>query len=87
MSDAKLLRFGKADAGWNSPGTPLLYSVQGYGINVEIVDEASVQTRTAAAALANALRDVSLVVYGPQVVPANRAARTGTAAQAMSPAF
>jgi hypothetical protein len=73
------------DAGWSLPPNALLYNVQGYGINVEIVRAASPSTRAAAEALAKALRDVSLVVVGPQIVSADRAQRVGTAAQALSP--
>jgi len=73
------------DAGWNLPPTPLLYAVQGYGINVEIVDAASPSTRAAAEALTKALRDTSLVVSGPQTVSPERTARVGKEAQAMSP--
>jgi hypothetical protein len=73
------------DAGWSLPPTALLYSVQGYGVNVEIVDRASPSTRAAAEALAKALRGVSLVVFGPQVISTDRAQRVGTAAQALSP--
>jgi hypothetical protein len=63
----------------------LLYAVQGYGINVEIVDGASPSTHVAAEALAKALRNASLAVYGPQTVSPQRAARVGTEARAMSP--
>jgi hypothetical protein len=73
------------DADWTLPPTALLYSVQGYGINVEIVDKASPSTRAAAEALAQALRDISLVVFGPQLISTDRAQRVGTAAQALSP--
>jgi len=73
------------DAEWSLPPTPLLYGVQGYGLNVEIVDTASPSTRAAAEALAKALRDVSLVVFGPQIVSPERTARVGKEAQAMSP--
>jgi hypothetical protein len=73
------------DAGWNLPPTALLYNVQGYGINVEIVDSASPSTRAAAEALTKALRDVSFVVFGPQVISTDRAQRVGAATQALSP--
>ncbi|MFZ0798388.1 MAG: hypothetical protein WCA13_02615 [Terriglobales bacterium] len=73
------------DAGWSLPPTALLYSIQGYGINVEIVNAASPSTRAAAEELAKALRDVSLVVFGPQIVSPERTARVGKEAQAMSP--
>jgi hypothetical protein len=75
------------DAGWSLPPTALLYSSQGYGINVEIVDRASPSTRAAAEALAKALRGISLVVFGPQGISTDRAQRVGTAAQALSPPF
>lgn len=73
------------DAGWDLPPTALLYSVQGYGINVELVASSSPSTRRAAKALADALRSVSLEVFGPQIIPLDRAQRTGTAAQALAP--
>ena len=73
------------DAGWNLPPTPLLYAIQGYGVNVEIVNKASPSTRAAAEGLAKSLRGVSLVVFGPQIVPPERTARVGKAAQAMFP--
>jgi hypothetical protein len=73
------------DAGWYLPPTALLYAVQGYGINVEIVEAASLSTRAAAEALARALRGASLVVFGPQVVSTDHAQRVGAAAQALSP--
>ena len=73
------------EAGWNLPSTALLYSVQGYGINVEIVASSSPSTHAAAKALADALRGVSLEIFGPQIISPDRAQRTGTAAQALTP--
>ena len=75
------------DAGWSLPPAPLLYAVQGYGINVEIVASASPETQQAARALADALRDASLEVFGPQIVSPDRAERVGTGAKALLPAL
>jgi hypothetical protein len=73
------------DAGWSLPPSALPSSIQGYGINVKIVEMASPLTRAAAEGLAKALRDVSLVVFGPQIVSPERTGRVGKEAQAMSP--
>ena len=82
---AKALVGVMQDAGWILPSTPLLYDVQGYGINVEIVENASPATRGAARGLVAALKRLSLIVSDPQTISAEGAKRVGTAAQALSP--
>jgi hypothetical protein len=81
-----LLRVVK-DAGWLSPPTVLPWGIQETGISVEITDEASPKTRSAADALVRALSGLSLSVSGPVVLPfgSNRFARVGTVEQAMPP--
>jgi hypothetical protein len=66
------------DAGWNLPATPLISGFQGSGVEVEILHNASRETRTAAEALVEALRQVPLAVNGPVPITDDRAKRVGT---------
>ena len=67
------------DAGWKLPPTPLLSNLQGYGLEVEILHNASHETQKAAEALVNALKHLSLSVNGPVRVDEARAQRVGNA--------
>jgi hypothetical protein len=53
------------DAGWNSPPGPLISAFQGQGLKVEIDQNASLETLTAAKVLVEALKKVPLRVEGP----------------------
>jgi hypothetical protein len=53
------------DAGWNAPSTPLIGSLQGEGIEVEVLPASSNQTRMAAHAIVEALRKVSIAASDP----------------------
>lgn len=66
------------DAGWNVPPTPLISGFQGHGVEVEILHNASSETRVAAGALAEALRQVPLGVNGPSPITVDHAKRVGT---------
>jgi hypothetical protein len=66
------------EAGWNMPPKPLISGLQGTGLDVEVLPGASPETRAAAKALAEALRDVPLEVDGPSQVTDDRAKRVGT---------
>lgn len=65
------------DAGWNSPPTPLISSFQGQGLKVEVVQNFSPGTLTAAKALVEALKKVPLTVEGPLLDNDEQAKRVG----------
>jgi hypothetical protein len=65
------------DAGWKLPPTPLIAGIQGYGLEVEILHNASHETQVAAKALVDGLKQVPLAVNGPAPIDENRAKRTG----------
>jgi hypothetical protein len=73
------------DAGWNLPPTPLISGFQGHGVEVGILHNASRETRAAAEALVDALRQVPLAVSGPSPVTDDGAKRVGT--EVILPAF
>jgi hypothetical protein len=66
------------DAGWNLPPTPLISGFQGHGVEAEILHNASHETRVAAEALVEALRQVPIAVNGPSPISDDRAKRVGT---------
>lgn len=73
------------EAGWNVPANPLLSSFQARGLRVEALNSSSIKTQRAAKALADALRETTLMVDGPFGVDNARAKRVGT--EIISPPF